>query len=134
MTKQRTERLNSLLREVIAGVIRTEVRNPKIPQLLSVTRVEITKDLSFAKVYISFIGDAINTQEAIHALQSASGFIGSAASKQVIMRTFPTLKFVLDDTVSKQMRIEELLANINAEEQNRKPVGDDDSTDESSES
>lgn len=127
MTKQRTDRLNSLLREVISAVIRTEVRNPKIPQLLSVTRVEITKDLKFAKVYISFIGDAINTSEAIKALQSASGFIGSTASKQVVMRTFPTLKFVLDDSVSKQMRIEELLANINSEAQKRTPQEDDES-------
>jgi ribosome-binding factor A len=134
MTKQRTERLNSLLREVISGVIRTEVRNPKIPQLLSVTRVEITKDLSFAKVYISFIGEGINTQEAIHALQSASGFIGTAASKQVVMRTFPTLKFVLDDSVSKQMRIEELLTNLNAEAQNRTPTENHDVTEPSSES
>ena len=53
MTKQRTARLNSLLREVIAEVIQREVRNPKIPTLLAVTRVDITKDLHFAKVFIT---------------------------------------------------------------------------------
>lgn len=126
MTKQRIDRLNSLLREVISDVIRREIRNPKIPQLLSITRVEITKDLSFAKVFVSFIGDAINIPEAINALQSASGFIATASSKLVVMRIFPTLKFVFDDSVSKQMRIEELLHDITEEKQRRQPSDDAD--------
>lgn len=125
MTKQRTDRLNSLLREVISEVIHREIRNPKIPHLLSVTHVEITKDLTFAKVFISFIGDSVNITEALRALQSASGFIGSIAAKKVVMRTFPTLKFLLDDTAIKQERIEQLLADINAEEKQRKHTIDD---------
>lgn len=124
MVKQRVDRLNSLLREVISDVIRREIRNPKIPQLLSVTHVEITKDLSFAKVFISFIGDTINADEAIKALQSASGFIATAASKQVIMRTFPSLKFLWDNSVDKQMRIEQLLSTISEEQQKRPPSSD----------
>ncbi len=128
MTKQRTERLNSLLREVISDVIHREVRNPKIPQLLSVTHVEISKDLHFAKVYISFIGENINTTEAIHALQSASGFIAATASKMVVMRTFPNLKFVLDDTAKQHMRIEQLLADISEEKEKRTPPASDDAS------
>ncbi len=128
MTKQRTARLNSLLREVIAEVIQREVRNPKIPTLLAVTRVDITKDLHFAKVFISFIGDKIDTKEALNALQSAAGFIGSVASKKVVMRTFPNLKFVLDDSVSHHLRIEKLLSDISAEEQQRTHNADDDTS------
>ena len=55
---KRTDRLNSLLREVIAEVVMREVRNPKVNALVTIKKVEITKDLHHAKVYISMIGSA----------------------------------------------------------------------------
>ncbi len=125
MAKQRTDRLNSLLREVISDVIRKNVRDPKIPELMSVTRVDITKDLAQAKVYVSFVTESIDVKAALGALKGASGFIGSLAAKQVVIRRFPSLTFHLDDTVSKQMRIESLLTNIHEEKEHRQPTQDD---------
>ena len=55
MAVQRTDRLNSLLKEVISEVIKRDVRNPHVGELLTVTRVDITKDLHYAKVYISVL-------------------------------------------------------------------------------
>lgn len=124
MTIQRTDRLNSLLKEVISDVIRKDVRNPHINELLTVTRVDITKDLHFAKVYVSIIGTPEQKNETIHALQSAAGFIAVQSSKQVVMRYFPALTFKLDDSVDRHMRIEELLHEI-AEEKKIRPATDD---------
>lgn len=115
MAKQRTDRLNSLLKEVISDIIRREVRNPHVNDLLTVTRVEITKDLHFAKVYISVIGTPEKKTETLAALQTAAGFIAVQASRQVVMRYFPALTFKLDDSVDKHMRIEKLLGEIAAE-------------------
>lgn len=112
---KRTDRLNSLLREVISDVIRKEVRNPDIPELISITEVGISKDLKYAKVYVSIIGSEEERLKGIEALQSASGFIGRSASQQVVMRFFPKLTFRLDDSVNKQMRIEEILSDIHKE-------------------
>lgn len=112
MPKQRTDRLNSLLKEVISEVIRRDVRNPHVDQLVTVTRVDITKDLHYAKVYISVIGTEQAKAETIQALQSAAGFIAVNASKKVTMRYFPALTFKLDDGVDKHMRIEQLLSEI----------------------
>ena len=112
MAKVRTARLNSLLKEVISEVIRREVRNPHVNELVTVTRVDITKDLHYAKVYISVIGTPEQKEETIKALQSASGFIAVNSSKKVVMRYFPALTFKLDDGVEKHMRIEELLHEI----------------------
>src|SRR5437588_8439094 len=109
MAKQRTDRLNSLLKEVISDVIRREVRNPKVNELVTVTRVDVTKDLHYAKVYISVIGTAEDKASTLVALQSAAGFIAVNASKKVVMRYFPALTFKIDDTVEKHMRIETLL-------------------------
>lgn len=113
-SKQRTDRLNSLLKEVISEVIRRDVRNPHVPELVTVTRVDITKDLRYAKVYISVIGNPKEKEETINALQTAAGFIAVTASKKVVMRYFPELTFKLDDSVDKHMRIEELLGQIEA--------------------
>lgn len=112
MPKQRTDRLNSLLKEVISEVIRRDVRNPHINELLTVTRVDISKDLHYAKVWVSVIGTDVQKNETIAALQSAAGFIAVNASKKVVMRYFPELTFKLDDAVDKHMRIEELLEEI----------------------
>lgn len=116
---RRIQRINSLLKEVISDVIQKEVKNPHIPKLITVTYVETTKDLHHAKVYVSIIGDEKAKQEALDALQSASGFIGVHASKQVMIRYFPELTFMLDDTVDKQMRIEELIEQIQEERESR---------------
>ena len=116
---RRIERLNSLLKQVISDVVRKEVKNPHLPKLITITHVDITKDLRHAKVYVSVIGDEKTKQEAMHALQSASGFIAIHASKEVKMRYFPELTFVLDDTVDKQIRIEELIHQIEQERQAR---------------
>ncbi len=125
MAKKRTIRLNSLLKEVISDVIRKDVRNPHINALLTVTRVDITNDLHYAKVYISVIGTDVQKEETLVALQSAAGFIAVNASKQVVMRYFPQLTFKLDDSVDKHMRIESLLYEINIEQKARTNTPDE---------
>lgn len=116
---ERTDRLNSLLKEVLSEVIQRDVRNPHVNHLLSITRVEITKDLHHAKVYISVIATPEQKEETLKALQSAAGFIAVNASKKVTMRYFPELTFKLDDSVDKHMRIDELLNEISAERKAR---------------
>jgi len=113
MTGHRIERVNSLLKEVISDVIRTQVKNPHKDQLVSVTRVDTSKDLHYAKVYISVIGDEKAKNETIKALTSAAGFIAVNASKQVKLHYFPELRFILDDSAEQHARIEEILKELN---------------------
>lgn len=123
--KQRVDRLNSLLKEVISDIIRKEVKHPGVAKLLTVTRVDITKDLHFAKVYISVIGTDQEKNETLEALQASAGFIAVQASKQVVMRYFPALTFKLDTSVEKHMRIEELLGKIAKERDAREKSSTD---------
>lgn len=116
MAKQRIDRLNSLLKEVITEVIRRDVHNPLVNEFVTVSRVDISKDLRHAKVYISMIGTETEKSSTIEALRSAAGFISVTASKKVVMRFFPSLTFRIDDTVDKHMRIEELLKEIRDKE------------------
>lgn len=116
---KRTDRLNSLLQEVIAEVIMREIRNPKISTLITVKKVEITKDLHYAKVYISMLGSDLEKKETLKALKSAAGYISVQAAKKVVMRYFPSLSFHMDDTLEDEIRIHSLLEKIHEEQQNR---------------
>lgn len=130
MISKRIERLNSLLKEVISDIIRKEVRNPHINGLITVTRVSITNDLHHAKVYVSIMAPDVQKQETLMALKSASGFIATNSSKQVVMRYFPELTFKLDDSVDKHLRIESLLHEINLERKSRTDADETDEADE----
>ena len=118
MKVNRTLRLNSLLKEVISEVIVNEVKNPLVSTLCSVSQVEITEDLRLAKVHISIIGSDEEKKQTVKALQSAAGFIAVKASKKITIRYFPSLTFKIDDTVDKQIRIENLVIKLNDEQRN----------------
>lgn len=119
MSKQRVDRLNSLLKQVIVEVIRRDVNNPLVNQFVTVSRVDISKDLRHAKVYISMFGTDAEKKGTLDALQSAAGFIAVTSSKKVVMRFFPALRFIIDDTVDKHMRIEEVLKEIHQKDKIR---------------
>lgn len=110
---KRTDRLNSLLKEVITEVIKKDVKNPNICELTTVARVDISKDLRHAKVYMSIIGSDEEKKDTINALETAAGFIAVKSSKKVVMYHFPELTFRLDDSVEKHIRIQQVLNEIN---------------------
>lgn len=118
--KKRTDRLNSLLQEVISEVIRKDVRNPDVHPFVSVTHVDISKDLHHAKVYFSVIGTDNEKQLTLEALTSAASFIAINASKKVVMRHFPALTFHLDTSVDKHLRIDAMIEEIHDEQKSRR--------------
>lgn len=119
MSAKRIARLNSLIKEVISEVIAREIKNPKMPQFITVTEVAVTQDLSYAKVWVSVIGSVEDKKRAIAMLEQASGFIAARASKEVTMRYFPQLHFMLDEGLDKLMRVDELLKEVEKERENR---------------
>ncbi|MGR3973243.1 MAG: 30S ribosome-binding factor RbfA [Candidatus Rhabdochlamydia sp.] len=124
----RIDRLNSLLKQVIAEVIMKEVRNPKISLLVTVKKVDVARDLRHARVYISLLGTAEEKKQTLKALQSAAGFISSQAAGQIVIRNFPSLRFYIDDTIEHEMRVHQLLEQINEEQHHRSidPLRSDD--------
>lgn len=119
MKKNRIDRINSLLQEVIFDVIQKQVRNPHVNLFVSVTRVDTSTDLYHAKVYISMIGSKEEKEKVLAALQTAAGFIAVNASKQVEMRHFPSLTFYLDNAAEEHFKIEKILSDIEKERQSR---------------
>lgn len=113
---RRIEKVNSLLKEVISEVIRRDIKNPFLTNLITVTEVDVSKDLRFAKVYISLIEtDPAKRAEIIETLQKSAGIIAVLSSKKVILRYFPSLTFKLDDSLDKFMHIDSLLKKIDTQ-------------------
>ncbi len=119
MANKRIERLNSLLKEVISEVVMQEVRNPHIHRLITITHVDVSKDLHNAKVYFSVLGSSDERKNTLHGLQSAAGFIATVAAKKVVMRYFPTLIFKLDISSDKHLQIETLIEKLHGERETR---------------
>lgn len=119
MKKNRLERVNSLLKEIIFEVIQKEVRNPHVNTFISVTKVETSPDLHHAKVYVSMICPNPEKPLVVAALQSAAGFIAVHASKKAQLRYFPQLTFKLDTALEEHLRIQEILGKIEQERLSR---------------
>jgi ribosome-binding factor A len=118
MTK-RISRLNSLLKRVISEVVHREVRDPRLHLMPIITRVDMTQDLKYAKVYVSIIGTEQERTQAIEALEAAAGFIAASASKKMVIRFFPHLTFYLDTSVDQQAHIDHLLQKVQKERESR---------------
>lgn len=120
MAIPRVVRLNSLLKEVISEVIHRDMHHKThVNEFVTITRVDITADLSYAKVYMSMLGKDAEKLKAVEELNGRSRQIASMAMKKVRMRKFPVLTFEIDTGLEKQMRIEELLHKVEKERESR---------------
>lgn len=117
MSKKRNSRLSGEMKKVIADIIRKDVKDPRISDLMSVTDVNVTEDLKFAKVFISVYGDYEPTLEA---LQSAKGFIRREVGRNIKMRITPELIFVKDDSIEKGIYMSSLINKVMNEEAGKK--------------
>lgn len=128
MAKRRSSRLSGEMRKVISEIIRNDVKDPRISELMSVTDVHVTEDLKFAKVFVSDYNDVDTT---LIALESAKGFIRKEIGKKVKMRIIPELIFIKDDSIEKGFYMSSLIDKvIKGDEKIRKVSLDNESDDE----
>lgn len=95
----------------LAGIIR-ELKDSRIPLMTSVVSVNVTKDLRYAKVYISVMGDEKTKQKAMDGLNSAAGFIRREIGKRMNLRYTPEFIFEADNSIEHGAHIDKLLKDI----------------------
>jgi len=113
-SRRRPEQVAEIVRQVVAEALLHELRDPRV-QATTVTRVQVTPDLSYARVGIVARGDDEARQEAIEGLTSAAGFLRGRVARVLASRTTPELIFQLDRGAEHAARIDELLAAIRRE-------------------
>ena len=107
----RMNKIDEELKKEISTIISTELKNPHLTGLISVTKVKTTPDLRFARVYVSMINEK-SKKENLTILKQSSGYIRSAIAKRVNLRTTPELIFEFDESMEYGSRIDEILKNI----------------------
>ncbi len=107
---KRTSRIGDFLKQELAGLIQLEVRDPRVG-MVSVTGVEVSRDLSHASVYVTVLGkdSAEEAAESIAALNHAAGFLRSQIAKISNARTTPKLRFVFDASIGRGARMSKLI-------------------------
>jgi ribosome-binding factor A len=116
---RRTDRLNVLFREELSTLIRRELRDPRLSEIFSITRVEVSPDLENASVFISVLGEAEEKQATIDALSHAAPFLRRHLLERMHIRKVPALHFMLDETIEEAARILDLMKEVS--DRDRRP-------------
>lgn len=115
MSYQRIDRISEEVRREVDRIIREELNDPRIGGTFSVTRAEVTRDLRYAKIYVSVLEDD-KREDLLKALKSAAGYIRRALGKGIIIRSAPELSFVSDQNIAYGVHIAQVLAEAQKNE------------------
>ena len=107
----RIGRIDEEYRKELSQIIGYELKNPNVTGMISVTKVKVTPDLKYAKVYVSILNSK-NLEESIDGLKKSSGFIRSELAKRINLRNTPELVFEIDDSMEYGAKIDSILKEI----------------------
>ena len=114
----RLGRVNEELKKELSQIINYELKNPDVTGMISVTKVKVTPDLKYAKVYVSVLNSK-NLKKTLQGLKDSSGFMRSRIAKTVNLRITPELVFEYDDSIVYGEKIDAILKEIK-EKENKK--------------
>lgn len=108
MAGRRQERVAQILKEEISTIIVQELRDPRLG-FVTVTDVTLSPDLRTARVKVSVLGEPGDERKTMHALRSAAGFIQQGVADRVTLKFTPVLRFEVDESVKKSVRLSRLI-------------------------
>ena len=113
---ERTDRIAEEMRREIDHIIREDLNDPRIAGTFSITRVDVTRDLRYAKVFVSIL-EPENREPMMAALKKAAGFVRRTVGKRIVIRYTPEILFELDTNIEYGVRIASLIDHVIAEEE-----------------
>lgn len=116
MSKLRLQRVSELIREVLADIMK-KIKDPRVG-FLTITDVQVSPDLSSARVYVSMLSEGEDREKALKGLESASGFIRRELGKEIKLRKTPKISFIFDEGMERGMKILNMLNQIKPENKN----------------
>lgn len=105
-------RINAEVMRELSNIIRSEIKDPRIGIMTSVTAVEVTPDLKYCKAYISVLGDEKAKSDTLAGLKSAEGFIRHALAKNVNLRNTPQITFIIDESIEYGVRMSKMIDDV----------------------
>ncbi|UKY36026.1 30S ribosome-binding factor RbfA [Pantoea dispersa] len=126
----RPQRVAQELQKEIAIILQREIKDPRLGMMVTVSGVEVSRDLAYAKVFVTFLNDQDEeaVKNGLKALKEASGYIRILLGKAMRLRIVPELTFFYDNSLIEGMRMSNLVSNVirnDAERRGESPVEDD---------
>ena len=108
---KRTDRIAEMIQRLLAQIIQQEIKNPGLPNFITISAVKVARDLGHAKVYFTvFNGDPAETTAM---LNTAAGYLRTMLSKTMTLRTVPQLHFIYDESIEYGKRLSRLIDEVN---------------------
>lgn len=116
MSEYRLQRVENMIRDIISEMImKGIIKDPRISTLVSINRLEISKDLSFARIFISGFENEKKIKSSVDGLNSAAGFIQKNLGRKMHTRTTPKLKFIYDSSIKDGFEMTKKLESMHIE-------------------
>lgn len=109
---ERTDRIAEEIKKVISDMIQNELKDPRVKGLISVTKINLTKDLKFCKIYISVLG--ADKEEVLAGIKSGAGYMRKELGQRVQIRILPELQFVIDNSMEYGAHIDQVIKGLNS--------------------
>lgn len=118
MDERRGGRVNHTIQRELGHLIEG-LSDPRLSPMTSVTAVEVNRDLSIAKVYVSVLGTDVEQEDTLIALRSAATRLRMEVSQRIVIRTMPKLTFIIDNTMQSGADMEQLIDRVMSEDSRR---------------
>lgn len=119
MAGYKINRITSDIKIALSELLR-EIKDPRVSKLLSIVKVDVSGDLSYATVYVSAIEGYETTVASVKVLKGAAGFLRKELGARLTLRKVPELRFVADDSIEQSANISRIIESFGGEEKNEK--------------
>lgn len=117
MNNKRANRISEEVKKVVSELISNRLKDPRVGKMVTVTSVEVTRDLSYANIYISVLGDKAEKDEALKGLSSAKGFIRKEIGSRIDLRYVPEPIFHLDESIERGIYMSKLIKEVKEQDE-----------------
>ena len=124
MAGYRIDRITEDIKRELVHILR-EVKDPRVSDMLTVVKVDVSNDLSYCKVYVSDVNGLESAAESVKGLKAASGFIRKRLGSSLHLRKVPELRFIADDSIEKGFALFDKLKSLHVSEDTAKETDDD---------
>ncbi|RXJ73811.1 ribosome-binding factor A [Veronia nyctiphanis] len=122
----RTQRVSQQIQKEVALILQREIKDPRIG-MVTVSGVEVSRDLAYAKVFVTFLTTGEQTPEGgLEALREVAGYVRSLLGKAIRLRVTPEINFFFDQSLTEGMRISNLVSQAVKSDEDRRVDGDED--------
>lgn len=116
MSQRRTAKIDGELQRLLGEIFLTEMKDSRFSKMAGVTRVAVTPDLKYAKVYISIYDTPARVESTMEALRSAEPFLRAKLNEKIRLRRIPNLEFVHDTSIAYSIEISKLIDEVTAKD------------------